>query len=242
MLDWMQRAARPARPLPHRTSDTGGGVIQGSASEATLVVDPVGAVARHRRRRQSPSASRPRSSPTRRRRRTRASRRVCASPASAPTDCASSPTTSAFAMRADALAEMVARRRRRRAAPVLGLLARTGRPARWRSTRRRDRRRIAQRHGMWLHVDAAMSGIAALSPAAAVGQRRARAGRQLLHEPAQVDGRQLRLRPVLDRRPRGAARRAEHPARVPPLGGRRDRRRRSTTATGRSRSAGASGR
>ena len=36
-------------------------------------------------------------------------------------------------------------------------------------------------------------------------------------------GVELRLRPVLDRRPRGAARRAEHPARVSPFGGRRVR-------------------
>ena len=56
---------------------------------------------------------------------------------------------------------------------------------------------------------------------APLGQRRARARRQLLHQPAQVDGRQLRLRPVLDGRPGGPARGAEHPARVPALGGRR---------------------
>ena len=76
---------------------------------------------------------------------------------------------------------------------------------------------------------------------AALGQRRPRARRQLLHQPAQVDGRQLRLRPVLDRRPRGPARRAVAScpstcARRPPSPARR-----STTATGRSRSAAASG-
>ena len=77
---------------------------------------------------------------------------------------------------------------------------------------------------------------------ASLGQRRAGARRQLLHEPAQVDGRQLRLRPVLDGRSRGPARRPQHPPRVPPLGRRRDRVRRSTTATGRCRSDAGSGR
>ena len=57
---------------------------------------------------------------------------------------------------------------------------------------------------------------------APMGQRRVGARRQLLHEPAQVDGRQLRLRPVLDGRPGGVARGAEHPSGVPPLGGRGD--------------------
>ena len=54
-----------------------------------------------------------------------------------------------------------------------------------------------------------------------VGQRRHRPSRQLRHQSAQVDGRQLRLHPVLDRRPGGSPGRPQHPARVPPLGGRR---------------------
>ena len=60
-----------------------------------------------------------------------------------------------------------------------------------------------------------------------LGQRRSRAGRQLLHQPAQVDGDQLRLRSVLDRRPHRPARGIEHPARVPAIrcrNGRRSRR------------------
>jgi len=51
MLDWM----RELLDLPARfdsRSDNGGGVIQGTASEATLVGDPVGPLARDRRRRQ----------------------------------------------------------------------------------------------------------------------------------------------------------------------------------------------
>ena len=101
---------------------------------------------------------------------------------------------------------------------------------------------ICRREGLWLHVDAAMARHRRAVPRAALGQRRARPGRLLLHQPAQVDGRELRLRPVLGGRPGRAARRAVDPARVPAHRGRRGRAPSSTTATGRSRSAGASGR
>ena len=57
-------------------------------------VDPRGAVADHRRRRQHATATPPVSLHMQRRRPTPASRRACASPASAPIACASSPTTS----------------------------------------------------------------------------------------------------------------------------------------------------
>ncbi len=57
---------------------------------------------------------------------------------------------------------------------------------------------ICARHGIWLHVDAAMSGIAALAPEYRWVNDGPRPGRQLLHQPSQVDGRQLRLRPLLD--------------------------------------------
>ena len=56
-------------------------------------------------------------------------------------------------------------------------------------------------HGAWLHVDAAHAGSRARVPRAAVDRRRRRAGRQLLHEPAQVAVHQLRLRLLLGGRP-----------------------------------------
>ena len=58
-------------------------------------------------------------------------------------------------------------------------------------------------------------------PGAAVDRRRRRAGRQLLHEPAQVAVHQLRLRLLLGGRPHGAHRRAQRPARVPAQRGQR---------------------
>ena len=79
------------------------------------------------------------------------------------------------------------------------------RPRRPRSTRCPQLAAICRREGLWLHVDAAMSGHRRPAARAALGQRRARRGRLLLHQPAQVDGRQLRLRPVLGGRPVRAA-------------------------------------
>ena len=74
---------------------------------------------------------------------------------------------------------------------------------------------IAREHGAWLHVDAAWAGVAAVAPGAALDQRRARARRLVLHQPAQVAAHQLRLQRVLGGRPRRADRRAVDPARVP---------------------------
>ena len=166
------------------------------------------------------------SSPTPPPRPTRRSRRGCASPASAATTSASSPSTTR---------SPCAPTRSPPPSPP------TAPPGWCRSScapRRARPRRLAfdpvpaiadvcRREGLWLHVDAAMAGIAALCPELPLGQRRRRAGRLVLHQPAQVDGHQLRLRPVLRGRPRGAARRAVDPARVPAhRGGRRRRRRR----------------
>ena len=62
-------------------------------------------------------------------------------------------------------------------------------------SRARHRRGVPA-EGLWLHVDAAMAGMPR-SSRAPMGQRRRRAGRLVLHQPAQVDGHQLRLRSVL---------------------------------------------
>ena len=92
MLDWMQELLDLSEVF-RSTSDTGGGVIQGSASEATLVAILSARFRATRRsdqrRRRHLEAGRVRD----RRSRTRASRRVCASPASAPIACGSFPTT-----------------------------------------------------------------------------------------------------------------------------------------------------
>ena len=146
-----------------------------------------------------------------------------------------------FAMRPDALAAVIAADRAAGLVPFFVCATRGTTSSMAFDPTPAHRRRSAATHGVWLHVDAAMSGIAALAPELRWVNDGLELRRQLLHQPAQVDGRQLRLRPVLDRRPGRPARRAEHPARVPALGGRRGRARRSTTATGRCRSAAASG-
>ena len=75
-------AARLARPVPQRLSATGGGVIHGSASEATLAA--ILAADGEQPAVMSTAMATPSiSSHTQRRRRTAASRRGCASPASA---------------------------------------------------------------------------------------------------------------------------------------------------------------
>ncbi len=125
-----------------------------------------------------------------------------------------------FAMRPDALADDDRRRPCRRARSVLRLLdpwhhlVDGVRPDRRDRPDLRTRARLAARRRGDVGHRRARTG-------APLGERRPGVRRLLLHEPAQVDGRQLRLRPVLDGRPRRPARRAEHPAGVPPLRGRR---------------------
>ena len=221
MLDWMVELL--GLPDRFRSTGAGGGVIQGTASEATLCAilaarerATAGAGNRPARRRSGrlrhvPGALVDREGAADRRHRQREPQVVAHDDAS----------------RCD-------RRRWRRPSP------RTGPPggARSSSARRPARRRstafdpvpalaaICRREGLWLHVDAAMAGIAALCPSCD-GSTPGWSGRLVLHQPAQVDGRQLRLRPVLGGRPGRAPRRAVDPARVPAhrggRGGRGDR-------------------
>ena len=57
--------------------------------------------------------------------------------------------------------------------------------------------RICREQGLWLHVDGAMCGTAALCPEFRHIHERIGAGRLLLLQPAQVDVHQLRLRLLL---------------------------------------------
>ena len=201
MLDWMVELL--GLPDRFRSDGPGGGVIQGSASEATLCAILAARRAGHRRRRRTAPARRAIWSPTRRRRPTRRSRRASASPASAATTC-----------RIVAHDERVRHATRRawrppspRTAPPGGGRSSSCATAGTTSTTAFDPvpalAAICRREGLWLHVDAAMAGIAALCPELRWVNAGLDAGRLLLHQPAQVDGRQLRLRPVLGGRPGG---------------------------------------
>ena len=188
MLDWMHELLG----LPERfrsTSADGGGVIHGSASEATLAsilaarwritdgaVNRDGDTLAPRCLRNLAGAL-------------AASRRACASPASAPIDLRVVPHDENFAMRPAG-----ARRDGRRTTAPPGCMpfwvcSAHGTTSSMAFDPTAEIAAIAQREGMWLHVDAAMSGIAALVPELPLGQRRSRPRRQLLHQPAQVDGR-----------------------------------------------------
>ena len=73
-----------------------------------------------------------------------------------------------------------------------------------RSTRCERSARSAGKHGVWLHVDAAYAGVGRGLPGAAMDPRRRRIGRLLLLRPAQVAADRIRLRRILGRRPGGA--------------------------------------
>ena len=237
VMDWMQELLG----LPERfrsDSATGGGVIQGTASDATLV-----AVLAARWRATGGTVNHDGDT-------TRLVGYVTAQSHSSVekglrvagigTDRVRVvPHDESFAMQADALATMIEADRAAGLTPFFVCATRgttssmafdptpADRRGLWRCPDLVARRRGDERDG-------------STGAGAALGQRRHRARRQLLHQRPQVDGRQRRLQHVLDRRPVVPARRAEHPARVPALGGRRGRARRSTTATGKCRSAGAS--
>ena len=161
MLDWMDELLG----LPDRfrsTSEHGGGVIQGSASEATLVAilaarwRATGGRGQRRRRhvaarrlRHVAGALQHREGPADRRHRHRPLRIV--------------PHDDAFAMRPDALAEMIAADRAAGLMPFF-VCATHGTTTSLAFDPTPAIGEICRTEGVWLHVDAAMSGIAALSP------------------------------------------------------------------------------
>ena len=125
--------------------------------------DLLGPLAGHRRAPSTPTATRPASSPTPRRRPTRASRRACASPASGPTGCGSCPTTRRSRCEPDALAEAIAADRAAGLVPFF-VCATHGTTSSMAFDPTPEIGPLCRSEGLWLHVDAAMSGIAALAP------------------------------------------------------------------------------
>ena len=160
MCDWMLELL----DLPDRFRSTGpgGGVIQGTASEATLcaILAARERATEGRANRAGPPAG---SSPTPPARPTRRSRRGCASPASAATTSASSTSTtpspcvrtpSPPPSRADRAAGLV---------PFF-VTATAGTTSSLAFDPVPAIADVCRREGVWLHVDAAMAGIAALCP------------------------------------------------------------------------------
>ena len=201
-LDWMVELLDLPERFRNDQPEPGAGVIQGSASEATLVAILAARwratggrrqprrrhlTARRLRHRPGPLEHREGAADRRHRHRPDAHRRPRrrASPCGPTRSPRRSPPTGPPGWCRSSCAPPAARRRR------------------WPSTRRPSiAADLSADAGAWLHVDAAMSGIAALVPELRWVNDGARRRRQLLHEPAQVDGHQLRLRPVLDGRPR----------------------------------------
>ena len=199
MLDWMQELLD--LPAAFRsTSDTGGGVIQGTASEATLVailsarwratagaVNHDGDTTQARRLRHLAGALEHREGTADRRHRHRPHprgaprRRLRDARRRARRDDRRRPRRGTRAVlrvlhpRHDLVDGVRSDRGDRRGVPP---------PRRVAARRRRDVRHRRARTRVPL------------------GQRRAGVRRLVLHQPAQVDGRELRLRPLLDRRPR----------------------------------------
>ena len=133
----------------------------------------------------------------------------------------SSPSTTTFAMAPTALAAAVAEDRRPPAGRRSSAARRWGPPRRWPSIRCRRWPRWCAGTGVWLHVDGAMAGSAAVCPELRWVNDGPRPGRQLRLQPPQVAVHQLRLHLLLGGRPGRAARRALDPARVPAQRGQR---------------------
>jgi aromatic-L-amino-acid decarboxylase len=161
MLDWMHELL----DLPERfrsTSENGGGVIQGTASEATLV-----AILSARWRATEGSINHDGDT----------SRLVAYATSQAHSSIEKGlriagigtdririvPHDAAFAMRPDALAEMIATDRAAGLVPFFVCSTR-GTTSSMALDPTPDMGEICRRENVWLHVDAAMSGIAALAP------------------------------------------------------------------------------
>ena len=219
MLDWMQELL--GLPESFRsTSANGGGVIHGSASEATLASILAarwrvtgGDGERRRRHVQArcicniPGALQHREGFAHRRHR-HAQLRIVAH-------------DDTFAMGPDRAGRADRRRPCRRAASPFWVCATRGTTSTMAFDPTEAIGVIARREGLWLHVDAAMSGIGALVPE----QRWINDGLELADSYCTNPHKWMGvvfdcdLFYTADRA--GAARRAEHPARVPALGGRR---------------------
>jgi aromatic-L-amino-acid decarboxylase len=163
MLDWMQELLG----LPDRfrsTSATGGGVIQGSASEATLTAilaarwrATAGAVNQHGAAAMEPlvayTSDQAHSSVEK-------GLRIAGIGAD---HIRLIPHDERFALRAELLADQVERDTEAGLVPFF-VCASRGTTGSMAFDPTPEIAEIARRHGMWLHVDAAMSGIAALAP------------------------------------------------------------------------------
>jgi aromatic-L-amino-acid decarboxylase len=161
MLDWMQELLG----LPERfrsTSDTGGGVIQGTASEATLV-----AILSARWRATDGAVNHDGDT----------TRLVAYATSQAHSSIEKGlriagigtdrirtvPHDDTFAMRADALDEMIAADRAAGLVPFF-VCSTHGTTSSMAFDPTPEIGEVCRRHDVWLHVDAAMSGIAALAP------------------------------------------------------------------------------
>ncbi len=201
VLDWL--ADLLDLPAGFRSGRRGGGVIQHSASDSALVAllaalhRVSGGRTEHAGRRATPGTRcTPPARPTRR------SRRPAASPASAPTRCASSTSIrQTLAARPDHLRELLARDVADGVVPalVVASVGTTGTgavdPVRELADDRPRGRRVDARRRR-------VGGRRGRGARAALAQRRPRTRRQLLHQPAQVAADELRLRRVLGGRPR----------------------------------------
>ena len=96
---------------------------------------------------------------------------------------------------------------------------RPARPRRRRSIRWRRSPRVARRHGLWLHVDAAMAGSAMILPECRWMWEGVEQADSLVAQPAQVARRRVRLLGVLRARPRAPGARDVDQSQLPAVGG-----------------------
>ena len=144
-----------------------------------------------------------------------------------------------YAMRADALAEMVADDLANGDLPC-AIVATVGTTATTAIDPIAPIAEIARRHGIWLHVDAAMAGSAMILPECRWMWEGVEGADSLVDQRAQVARRAVRLLGLLCARSRASDARDVDQSELPAILGRRRRSR--TCATGASRSGAASGR
>ena len=196
-------------PTQFRSTATGGGVIQDTASTSSLVAL---LAARERatggRSNAAGMQAAAGSSPTPRARRTHRSRRPSGSPASAATTCGWSMSTRLRHAPGPPRAQLIAADKaagRLASRFVCATVGTTSSDAP--STLCRAIGAICREHGVWLHVDAAHGRDRRALPGVPLDPRRPGVRRQLRLQPAQVDADELRLQRLLRPRPGRA-----HPA------------------------------